>query len=550
MIQLENVSYTYPGVDQPILKNVNLTIREGELTLVTGASGSGKSTLLRCLNGLTPHFSGGTLQGAIRVAGLDPVQASPQVMCRRVGFVFQDPETQFVVDRVEDEIAFALENAALPRKEMQVRVKQALEWLHLLPLRQRRLETLSGGERQRVAIASALVFQPRILVLDEPTSQLDPQSAEDVLQVLERLKRDLGLTIVLAEHRLERILPFTDRLVYLPGDQAEIVQGEPRQVLECIPLRPPLAELAVAMGWKPIPLTIEEARAFIAPTTPPENTRTPTTRKPITAFSSIETSPAKHLAPSRNRPYLRASNISVHYGSYQALRNVSLEVRPGEILALMGANGAGKSTLLRTMIGLIAPTGGQVWLEDQSITAMDTSEVCRRVGFLPQDPNALLFADTVLDELKITLRNHGLTQTDAQLVEFLEQIGLSSKSAAYPRDLSSGERQRVALGAITVTRPGALLLDEPTRGLDYQTKISLARLLEQFRKNDMAILVVTHDVELAAAIADRVAILEEGRIAICDRPVIAFSHSPLFMPQIARLYPSRGCLTVQDVLKD
>lgn len=537
MIEFQNLSFTYPGVSQPILRHINLTINKGEFTLVTGASGSGKSTLLRCLNGLVPHFSGGSLQGAIRVAGLDPVQSSPQVMCRHVGFVFQDPETQFVVDRVEDEIAFALENAALPRKEMHERVRLAMEWLHLESLRKRRLETLSGGERQRVAIASALVFQPRILVLDEPTSQLDPQSAEDVLQVLESLKKNLGLTIVLAEHRLERVLPFTDRLVYLPGGEGEIIQGEPRQVLERMPLRPPLAELAVALGWKPIPLTIEEAQPFLTATIslldPPPTPQIPT---------------AADAASSPRTPYLKAAELSAHYGKHQALQNVNLEVRAGEILALMGANGAGKSTLLRAMVGLIKPTSGQIWLENQPIELMDTSEICRHVGFLPQDPNALLFADTVLDELKITLHNHDISRTDAQLVGFLEQIGLASKYSAYPRDLSSGERQRVALGAVTVTQPGALLLDEPTRGLDYQTKVALSRLLERFRTKGMAILIVTHDVEMAATIADRVAILEQGRIAICDHPARALSHSPLFLPQMARLFPSRGWLKVQDVL--
>ncbi|MCB0149810.1 MAG: ABC transporter ATP-binding protein, partial [Caldilineaceae bacterium] len=218
MIHFEHLSYTYPGAALPALQDISLMLPDGELILLIGASGSGKSTLLRCLNGLVPHFSGGALRGNVRVEGLDPVAATPRILSRHVGFVFQDPEAQFVTDRVEDEIAFALENAAMPPQEMRVRVEETLDLLDLTPLRDRPLKTLSGGERQRVAIAAALALRPSILVLDEPTSQLDPKSAEDVLNSLVRLNHDLGLTVILAEHRLERVLPFVDSVIYLPED--------------------------------------------------------------------------------------------------------------------------------------------------------------------------------------------------------------------------------------------------------------------------------------------------------------------------------------------
>jgi energy-coupling factor transporter ATP-binding protein EcfA2 len=259
MIHFERVTYTYPDRTDPALRDVTLDLPEGLFTLVIGPSGVGKSTLLRCINGLVPHFSGGRLQGRIGVNGLDPVQASPQVMSRHVGFVFQDPEAQFVVDRVEDEIAFALENAALPPQEMRVRVEEALDLLDLAPLRDRDLETLSGGERQRVAIAAALALHPRILVLDEPTSQLDPKSAEDVLHSLVRLNSDLGLTVVLAEHRLERVLPFVDHLVVLAESGSVAASGPPREVLHEIELTPPLVTLGKALDWEPLPLTITAA---------------------------------------------------------------------------------------------------------------------------------------------------------------------------------------------------------------------------------------------------------------------------------------------------
>ncbi|MCJ7548184.1 MAG: energy-coupling factor ABC transporter ATP-binding protein, partial [Anaerolineae bacterium] len=261
MITFDHVSFSYPEVTLPALHEVTLMLVESAFTLISGPSGAGKTTLLRCLNGLVPHFSGGVLTGQIRVGDLDPVALGPEVMCRHVGFVFQNPETQFVMDYVEDELAFALENASMPRAEMRSRVSEVIELLDLGPLRHRSLATLSGGEKQRIAIAAALAFRPRILVLDEPTSQLDPRSAREVLEALGHLNRDLGLTVILAEHRLERVLPFADRLVYLPGAEAPVVHGQPDEVLGQIDLVPPVTALGKALGWSPLPVTVAEGRS-------------------------------------------------------------------------------------------------------------------------------------------------------------------------------------------------------------------------------------------------------------------------------------------------
>ena len=545
MIHFHEVTYTYPGSRSPALQQVSAHIRPGELALVVGASGSGKSTLLRCTNGLVPHYTGGKIQGTIRVAGQDPVQAGPGHMSRQVGFVFQDPEAQFVVDIVEDEIAFALENAAVPVDEMHKRVAEALEYLGLSAMRERRVETLSGGERQRVAIASALAWQPHVLVLDEPTSQLDPQSAEEVLQALVRLNHELGMTVLLAEHRLERVLPFADRMVYLEAGRSGALCGPPRQVLAEIELASPLVSLGKALGWQPLPLTAEQARPFALAWQKEK-------------LASENDTPKVVSSPQRE-PYIRAEGLEVSYGERPALRGADLTLYPGEVLVLMGPNGAGKTTLLRCLVGLIRAEGGWVWVGGEEITGQPVVEISRRVGYLPQDPNALLFADTVIDELLITLRNHNIPlppegETQATLgggvhpARLLERLGLGDKAAAYPRDLSTGERQRVALGAITVTRPGALLLDEPTRGLDYAAKRVLVELLQGWRGQGMAIMLVTHDVELAAQVADRVALIDEGQIKVVGRAVDVLSSSAAFMPQMAQLFPGRGWLTVMDVL--
>ncbi len=537
MITFRHITYTYPEATRPTLRDLSLHLPEAAFALVVGPSGAGKSTLLRCVNGLTPHFSGGTLAGELIVNGVDPVRAEPRVMSRRVGFVFQDPEAQFVVDRVEDEIAFALENAALPRPEMRVRVEEALDLLDLAPLRQRRLDTLSGGERQRVAIAAALALRPRILVLDEPTSQLDPQSAADVLHALMRLNSDLGLTVLLAEHRLERVLPFVDTLIFLPGGDAAPRIGPTRAVLREIDLSgPPLVTLGRALGWDPLPLTVKEGLAFSRAAAPPE---CPSPKPTVKTFQTT--------------PYLNVRNLDVRYDNRPVLRGVSLAVHSGEIVALMGRNGAGKSTLLKALVGLVKPRQGRIDVRGRSIAGREVFDVCRFVGYLPQDPNALLFAETVEEELLITLRNHGLAQQPGahdslSPTALLRRLGLADKTAAYPRDLSAGERQRVALGAVTVTRPGALLLDEPTRGLDYAAKRTLTDLLGGWRAEGMAILLVTHDVELAAAAADRVLLMSQGDIIADGSPSAILGASPLFAPQVARLFPGSGCLTPEDVL--
>ena len=539
MITFEHVSFTYPGASVPALSDLSFELFAGEFVLLVGPSGAGKSTLLRCINGLVPHFSGGSLSGNIRVEDLDPVAATPQVMSRHVGFVFQDPEAQFVMDRVEDELAFALENGAMPPVEMRVRVEETLDLLDLAPLRDRALVTLSGGERQRVAIAAALALRPAILILDEPTSQLDPKSAEDVLTALVRLNQDLGLTILLAEHRLERVLPFVDSLLYLDDASGPARVGDPREVLPEVELGPPLVQLGKRFGWKPLPLTIKEGLRF--------------SRRLNRLEAASEESVNQRSTQPASNARIQVASVRVHYNRYLALNEVSLDVFPGEIVVLMGRNGAGKTTLLKCMVGLVRPDGGTVSVDGESIAGRDVADICREVGYLPQDPNTLLFADRVIDELEITLRNHGMLPEQGghppiEPAALLDQLGLAHKAHAYPRDLSVGERQRVALASITVTQPGSLLLDEPTRGLDYSAKEQLMILLHGWRDQQMAIVVITHDVEFAATIADRVVLMSQGEIIASGAPTEVMATSPLFAPQVARLFPKSGWLTPGDVV--
>ena len=549
IVAFENVTFAYPDAAAPALRDASLEIAPGQFTLVIGPSGSGKSTLLRCINGLVPHFSGGELSGRVLVDGRDTREHPPRELASVVGFVFQDPEAQFVTERVEDELAFALENAGVPPLTMRKRVEEVLDALGIASLRRRAVSSLSGGEQQRVAIAAALALQPKILVLDEPTSQLDPQSAEDVLSALVRLNADLGLTIVLAEHRLERVLQYADHLVFLPEAGAAPIAGDPRQVMEVVALTPPLVRLGKALGWKPLPLTIKEGRRFAGQWS--GERRAGSGERGAESGERRERVPDIPTVTSNSVPVvLDVRDVWVAYDGREVLRGISLAARAGEFVALMGRNGSGKTTLLRSLVGLVRPQRGQVRVNGQDVRGQSTADICRHVGYVPQDPGALLFADAVRDELLVTLYNHGLNETTAPIApgDLLGTLGLQNVAAQYPRDLSTGQRQRTALAAVLVTRPQVLLLDEPTRGLDYAAKDALAGILKRWQAQGAATIMVTHDVELVATCADRVALMAEGEIVV-DGPVRqVLSESTIFSSQIAKLFGTPSFLTVEDVL--
>jgi len=533
MIELRNLTYSYPETPQPALQDISLTVEEGEFLLVIGPSGSGKSTLLRCLNGLVPHFYGGKFAGRVRVCGQDPVAAEPRRMSRYVGFVFQDPEAQFVVDAVEDELVFVMENHAILQPVMRKRVEEVLDQLDIAHLRHRRVNTLSGGEKQRVAIAAVLTLQPQVLVLDEPTSQLDPQAAEEVLNALVRLNRDLGLTIILSEHRLERVAQYADRILYLPGNGQPPILDEPREVLRQVDLSPPLVTLGKALGWKPLPLTLKEAR--------------PHARRFQQTFQSPSPPTSLPLSLPASQPSIQIQDVWYAYNGHEALRGVTLTITPGELLAIIGRNGAGKTTLLKQIVGLLKPKRGQVKVMGLDTQHANQQAIIAHIGYVPQNPSALLFADTVRQELDFTRRARGMALGNYD--SLLETLDLAAHVDRYPRDLSVGERQRTALAAILAADPEIILLDEPTRGLDYRQKEALAAFLQREKARGRTVIIVTHDVELVAACVDRVVLLSDGQVVVDGPTRKVMTDSLVFSSQVNKLFRDTRFLTVEDVLE-
>ena len=534
MISYQHYTYRYPNTQTPILHDLSLEIPEGAFVLVMGPSGAGKSTFLRTLNGLAPHFYGGVVGGQAIIGGRNPVQESPRGMSDLVGMVFQDPESSFVVDVVEDELAFAMENWGVPQDMMRKRVEEALDQLQIAHLRNRPISQLSGGEKQRVAIAAVLTLHPEILVLDEPTSQLDPQAAEEVLLALRQLNEDLGLTILLSEHRLERVAHYVDYILYWPGGGRPPLFGEPAEILQQAPLTPPLITLGKALGWDPLPLTIKQGRKFA--------------RK---LKEQLIPPPLPEARAHNGRaPAIHIENLWHSYPTgREALRGVTLRVYPGEFMALMGRNGSGKTTLLKHLVGLLKPSRGRVKVQGMNAAQTPTETLTRTVGYLPQNPERLLFAESVAAELAFSRYAHNMPPAPDADQALLARLGIDHLLDRHPHDLSVGEKQRLALAAILVPNPQVLLLDEPTRGLDYVQKQRLAELLQELRNEGKTILMATHDVELVAATTDRVALMSQGEIVVDGPSRRIMSESLVFASQINKLFRDPRYLTPEDVLR-
>lgn len=528
MIRFEAVCLTYPDADRPVFTDVNIDIDEGELILVVGRTGSGKSTLLGAINGHVPHFTGGHLRGRVEVGGRDTRTHHPRDLADVVGVVGQDPLAGFVTDTVEEELAYAMEQLGVAPDVMRKRVEETLDLLGIAELRNRPLRTLSGGQQQRVAIGAALTAQPRILVLDEPTSSLDPVAAEEVLAAITRLVHDLGLTVVLAEHRIERVLQYADRIIVVPGD-GRVVAGPPQQLIATAPIAPPVVELARIAGWDPPPLSVRDARRLAGPLRD--------------RLGAAQPSPADAKQP--GEVLLRARGIVVRYDGQVAVRSVDLDLRSGELLALMGRNGSGKSSLLWAVQGAGPRDRGTVDAGGRDPRALSAVEARRRVGLVPQTPSDLLYLNTVDEECAQADRESGAATGSCRTL--VDRISPGIDGARHPADLSEGQRLALVLAIQLTAAPTVILLDEPTRGLDYGAKANLGQVLAELAGAGHALVVATHDVEFVASFADQVAIMAEGEIVAAGPTADIIAASAAFAPQVAKILAPQPWLTVAQV---
>ncbi|MFT4296504.1 MAG: ATP-binding cassette domain-containing protein [Micropruina sp.] len=524
VIEFDRVSISYPAAERPVLDTVSFALPEGDLCLVIGRTGSGKSTLLGAINGLVPHFTGGTLAGRVSVGGLDTASHRPRDLADLVGYVGQDPLRGFVTDTVEDEIAYGMEQLGVAPQAMRKRVEETLDLMGIADLRRRPLIELSGGQQQRVAIAAVLAAQPRVLVLDEPTSALDPTAAQDVLAAIGTLVHDVGLTVVLAEHRLERVMQAADSMLWLPGD-GRVVHGPPGDVLAGADVTPPLAQLARVAGWDEVPLSVRSARRRVQ-------------------AERLTVTPAPVPAASGGPPALTARRIEVRYGDLVAVAGVDLELAAGTVTSLLGRNGAGKSSLLWALQGALS-CAGELDVQGRDPRRLSAAEARRAVTLVPQTAADLLYLPSVGAECA-----QADAESDAEpgtTAGLLRDLGVRVPDDRDPRDLSEGQRLALVLAVQLAARPPVVLLDEPTRGLDYAAKAELRAIVAGLAASGKAVLISTHDVEFAAGVSRRTLLMADGELIADGSTVEILTSSPAYAPQMAKVFAPAAVLTPDDV---
>jgi len=527
-LAVEGLTYAYPEAPRPVLEAVSVDVAPGEFVLLAGRSASGKSTLLKAACGLVPHFHGGEIEGRVEVAGMDAIESGPGQLASAVGYVSQDPETQVVSTTVAAEIGLPLEMRGDPDLDRARAVEEVALALAIPHLLARTVDTLSGGELQRVALAAALVTRPSLVLLDEPTSQLDPVAGDELIWLLRRLNEEWGVAVLLAEHRLERCLAAADRVVAMAAG-AIAFDGAPAEFLAWSQvgdpaLETPAARLFSLAGIEPLPVGVRAARASL-------ESRELRSLGPATAVPHPGKGVESEVRPSGQAAFSARAlwvELARDEQPHDVLRGIDLEIRQGERVALMGRNGAGKSTLLKAAAGLIDPVAGK-------------NEVLMGMALLTQNPGDYLVRERVGDELP------GEAGAAA-----LRIVGLEHAVDTDPRDLSGGERQRLALAIALAGRmdgerlPGLVALDEPTRGMDRARKDDLVALIERLAAGGAGVVVATHDVEFAAVFAERVVLLGDG-VVIADGPAAdVLSGGWYFATEVARVLDLPGVITPEQ----
>ncbi len=513
-IDVRGLTYTYPNVNEPALRDINLKIDSGEFVLLTGPSGCGKTTFCRCLNGLIPHFYNGEMKGEISVDGLHTGSQPTYELAKRVGLIFQNPDNQIFSLTVEKDVAFGLENLGIGRDKMREEIGWAMDRVGIMPLRERGTHELSGGQKQRLTIASVLAMHPGIIVMDEPTAYLDPVGAERIFNILRTLNKEQGITIILIEHRMDLAVKYCNRIVVFNKGQV-VNDGSPRKIFTSDETRligvgiPRMVELGRKLRQNgveiDIPLDSDEAFKSLAPQLAEGKAQAKLI--PMDLSDVVGEYSHSSIITLRGITY-------TYYTGVEALRGVNLDINSGEYVAIMGENGAGKTTMVKHFNGLLRPKMGQVIVDGEDIAKKSVAAMARKVGLVFQNPDDQLFAEDVEEEISFALRNFGYAEKiiEERVNWALNLLDIERYKKSSPFILSGGERKRVALASVLAWDPDVLILDEPTVGQDYGQKERLKHFLLQLRTQGKTVVIVTHDVEFVAESQPRIVLMAQGKI--------------------------------------
>jgi len=550
VIKLKNVSYRYPGSSEYALKNVNLKIKEGEVVLITGPSGAGKTTLCSILNGLVPHHYGGELEGDAIVNGINVAEASIGELAFVAGLLFQDPSSQLINPTVEDEIAFGLENKGVPPEQINKVVDYYLRHMGIEHLRRRSPQHLSGGQQQLVALTAVLAMEPEIYVLDEPTSNLDPLNSEMVFEKIFKIAKEQAKTLILVEHKIEKVVDIIDRLIVMNSGQI-IYDGPLENILEDTNKYDEIIELGVSIpqvtqlyalfrkskriATEKIPLKVSEAKKLFTKYIELQDHKT--IEKVCPKYKS--TTPKKE-----KNPIIKVENVHFVYpNGVKALDGVSLEIYRGEFVSILGQNGSGKTTLVKHFNGLLKPTSGKVIVDGMDTREVNMIQLVKKVAYCFQNPDEQIFASKVREELIYGPKNlnYPPEKIEEVVTKVSKELGLYDLLDKNPFELSMGQRQIIAVASVLTMEPEILIVDEPTTGQDPKGSHKIMNLMKSLNEQGKTIIVITHDMNLAAEYSDRIIVMNQGKKLLEGSPREVFNKIKILQkahlepPQVTQL---------------